>query len=100
MFLLFVSDNVNECYHTTVEYDPCISNESFKNRGCKYRTLLKDYKVIREQQMKIYSLIMIPRITPYEQLNFIKENISQTNVRDTKRRSYCGTYNTTTLNKM
>ena len=40
-----VSDNVNECYHTTVEYGPCMSNESFKDRGCKYRTLLKDYKI-------------------------------------------------------
>jgi Rad3-related DNA helicase len=39
------SDNANECYHTTVEYGPCMTNESFKDSGCKYRTLLKDYKI-------------------------------------------------------
>ena len=40
-----VSDNANECYHTTVEYGPCMTNESFKDIGCKYRSFLKDYKV-------------------------------------------------------
>ena len=40
-----VSDNANECYHTTVEYGPCMTNESFKDSGCKYRSFLKDYKV-------------------------------------------------------
>ena len=40
-----VSDDVNECYHTTVEYGPCMSNESFKDSGCKYRTFSKDYKI-------------------------------------------------------
>jgi Rad3-related DNA helicase len=40
-----ISDNVNECYHTTVEYGPCMSNESFRDSGCKYRTFLKDYEI-------------------------------------------------------
>ncbi|MGA8484337.1 MAG: ATP-dependent DNA helicase, partial [Nitrososphaeraceae archaeon] len=40
-----VSDNANECYHTTVEYGPCMTNESFKDGGCRYRTFLKSYKV-------------------------------------------------------
>jgi Rad3-related DNA helicase len=40
-----VSDNANECYHTTVEYGPCMTNESFKDSGCKYRSFLKDYKI-------------------------------------------------------
>lgn len=40
-----VSDNANECYHTTVEYGPCMTNESFKESGCKYRSFLKDYKI-------------------------------------------------------
>jgi ATP-dependent DNA helicase DinG len=40
-----VSDNANECYHTTVEYGPCMTNESFKDIGCKYRSFLKDYKI-------------------------------------------------------
>ena len=26
-----ISDNANECYHTTVEYGPCMTNESFKD---------------------------------------------------------------------
>src|SRR5215467_7866817 len=42
---LCVSNNVNECYHTTVDYGPCMSNEDFEGRGCKYRTFLKDYKI-------------------------------------------------------
>jgi ATP-dependent DNA helicase DinG len=40
-----ISDNANECYHTTVEYGPCMTNESFKDSGCKYRSFLKDYKI-------------------------------------------------------
>jgi ATP-dependent DNA helicase DinG len=40
-----ISDNLNECIHTTVEYGPCMTNESFKNSGCKYRSFLKDYKI-------------------------------------------------------
>ena len=40
-----VSNNASECYHTTVEYGPCMTNESFKDSGCKYRTFLKDYQL-------------------------------------------------------
>jgi ATP-dependent DNA helicase DinG len=40
-----ISDNAKECYHTTVEYGPCMTNESFKEGGCKYRSFLKDYKI-------------------------------------------------------
>jgi len=40
-----IPNNVTECYHTTVEYGPCMSNESFRDSGCKYRTFLKDYKI-------------------------------------------------------
>jgi ATP-dependent DNA helicase DinG len=40
-----VSNNVNECYHTTVEYGPCMTDESFKESGCKYRTFTNDYKI-------------------------------------------------------
>jgi ATP-dependent DNA helicase DinG len=40
-----VSDNSNECYHTSVEYGPCMTNESFNDSGCKYRSFLKDYKL-------------------------------------------------------
>ena len=40
-----VSHNAKECYHTTVEYGPCMTNESFRDSGCKYRSFLKDYKI-------------------------------------------------------
>lgn len=39
------SNNPIECYHTTPDYGPCMSNENFRKRNCKYRTFLKDYKV-------------------------------------------------------
>jgi ATP-dependent DNA helicase DinG len=39
------SDHVNECRHTSVEYGPCMTNELFRNNGCKYRTFVKDYKI-------------------------------------------------------
>jgi len=34
-----VSSNPNECYHTTADYGPCMSNLSFKY--CKYKIFLK-----------------------------------------------------------
>lgn len=40
------TDNVNECYHTSVEYGPCMTDDSFKDDGCKYKTFIKDYKII------------------------------------------------------
>jgi len=43
-----VSDNSNECFHATVEYGNCMTNEFFKSDGCKYRTFLKD-KLINER---------------------------------------------------
>jgi Rad3-related DNA helicase len=39
------SDHVNECRHTSVEYGPCKTNESFRDHACKYRTFVKDYKI-------------------------------------------------------
>lgn len=44
-----VSDDPNEYFHTTVEYGNCMSDEFFKGEGCKYRTFLKDYKIINER---------------------------------------------------
>ena len=40
-----LDSNNAKCRHTTADYGPCINNESFKNSGCKYRTLLKHYKI-------------------------------------------------------
>ena len=36
-----VSDNANECYHTTVEYGPCMTNESFKDSGSQIQNISK-----------------------------------------------------------
>jgi ATP-dependent DNA helicase DinG len=36
---------VEQCYHTTADYGPCMSNEGFGGRGCKYRTFEDDYRV-------------------------------------------------------
>ncbi|HET7390658.1 MAG TPA: ATP-dependent DNA helicase [Nitrososphaeraceae archaeon] len=42
------SSDVNECYHTTVEYGPCMTDESFRDSGCKYKTFTKDYKIDKQ----------------------------------------------------
>ena len=39
------SDNANECRHTSVDYGPCMTNESFQDHACKYRTFVKDYQI-------------------------------------------------------
>ena len=38
------SDYVNECRHISVDYGPCMTNESFQDHACKYRSFVKDYK--------------------------------------------------------
>ncbi|MFL6422429.1 MAG: helicase C-terminal domain-containing protein [Nitrososphaeraceae archaeon] len=42
------SNNVKECYHTTVQYGPCMTDEYFKDSGCKYRTFAKDYMISKK----------------------------------------------------
>ena len=39
------SNNTNECYHTTAEHGPCISNRDFSDDKCIYRTFEGNYKV-------------------------------------------------------
>ena len=53
-----VSNNANQCHHTTVEYGPCMSNEDFRKGGCKYRTFLKDYRAVSGQERKKYSSLI------------------------------------------
>lgn len=45
-----------ECYHTTVEYGHCMTDEAFKEDGCKYRTFAKDYQISNKgtKDEKIY----------------------------------------------
>ncbi|MGE5662115.1 MAG: helicase C-terminal domain-containing protein [Ignavibacteriales bacterium] len=38
----------SECKHTSVEYGPCMTDEAFRDNGCKYRTFPKDYTVIKK----------------------------------------------------
>jgi ATP-dependent DNA helicase DinG len=42
------SNEVNECYHTTAGYGPCMTNRSFMSDGCKYRTFPIHYKIINK----------------------------------------------------
>ncbi|MGA9155079.1 MAG: hypothetical protein WBZ36_31235, partial [Candidatus Nitrosopolaris sp.] len=34
------------CYHTSVDYAPCLSHPSFKKGNCRYKTNERDYTVI------------------------------------------------------
>jgi ATP-dependent DNA helicase DinG len=62
------SDNIEECRHTSVEYGPCMTNESFQDHACKYRTFVKDYKVTNKgtRDEQIY-------INKSDEINYQKE---------------------------
>jgi ATP-dependent DNA helicase DinG len=42
------SSNMKECYHTSVQYGPCMTDDSMKDSGCKYRTFAKDYMISKK----------------------------------------------------
>ena len=46
------SSNMKECYHTTVQYGPCMTDDSMKDSGCKYRTFAKDYMISKKGTME------------------------------------------------
>jgi ATP-dependent DNA helicase DinG len=62
------SDNIEECRHISVEYGPCMTNESFQDYACKYRTFVKDYKVTNKgtRDEQIY-------INKSDEINYQKE---------------------------
>jgi ATP-dependent DNA helicase DinG len=62
------SDDIDECRHTNVEYGPCMTNESFQDHACKYRTFVKDYKVTNKgtKDEQIY-------INKSDEINYQKE---------------------------
>ena len=62
------SDDIDECRHTSVEYGPCMTNESFQDHACKYRTFVKDYKVANKgtKDEQIY-------INKSDEINYQKE---------------------------
>jgi Rad3-related DNA helicase len=66
---LCTSSGVNKCYHTTADYGPCMSNESFEGRGCKYRTFLRDYKV-KKKGMKEEEVFIDQDTTDYYQQEY------------------------------
>ena len=84
---LCVSNNVNECYHTTADYGPCISNKEFEGRGCKYRTFLKDYKIsnkgTREEKVAINNDTMDHYEKEYSQWLHIK-NLKEQQLKEWK----------------
>ena len=73
---LCISNNVNECYHTTADYGPCVGNKEFEGCGCKYRTFLKDYKIsnkgTREEKIVINNDAMHHYEKEYSQWLHIK----------------------------
>ena len=40
-----VSNYARECYHTTAEHGPCMTNKDFRDSNCIYRTFERNYKV-------------------------------------------------------
>jgi ATP-dependent DNA helicase DinG len=60
------SDNANECRHTSVEYGPCMTNESFQKDGCKYKTFVKDYQVSAKRSKDEQIYIDKPAETNYQ----------------------------------
>ncbi len=63
---LCVSNNSNECYHTTADYGPCMSNEEFEGYRCKYRTFLKDYEIRKKGTKEEHVVINYDNSSNYE----------------------------------
>ena len=51
----------DKCSHTSVAYGPCMTEESFKGDGCKYKTCIQDYSTIykgtKNEQVYIDSIV-------------------------------------------
>jgi ATP-dependent DNA helicase DinG len=76
---LCASDNLEECRHTSVEYGPCMTNESFQDHACKYRTFVKDYKVTSKgtKDEQIY-------ISKSDEINYQKEFLQWLHLKNLK----------------
>ncbi|HZD33730.1 MAG TPA: ATP-dependent DNA helicase [Nitrososphaeraceae archaeon] len=57
---------ISECKHTTVEYGPCMTDDTFRDNGCKYRTFLKDYNVVKKGTRNESVFIPVVNIKNYE----------------------------------
>ena len=56
----------SECKHTTVEYGPCMTDETFRDNGCRYRTFQKDYSVVKKGTINESVFIPIVNIKNYQ----------------------------------
>jgi ATP-dependent DNA helicase DinG len=76
---LCASDNLEECRHTSVEYGPCMTNESFQDHACKYRTFVRDYKVTSKgtKDEQIY-------ISKSDEINYQKEFLQWLHLKNLK----------------
>jgi ATP-dependent DNA helicase DinG len=88
------SDTFGECRHTSVEYGPCMTNESFQDRACKYRTFVKDYKVTNKGTKDEQIFINRP-----DEINYQKEFLQWLHlknlkyVKESKEWKPCGYFN-------
>ena len=57
---------ISECKHTTVEYGPCMTDDTFRDNGCKYRTFLKDYNVVKKGTRNESVFIPVVNIKNYQ----------------------------------
>jgi ATP-dependent DNA helicase DinG len=57
---------ISECKHATVEYGPCMTDETFRDGGCKYRTFLKDYTVVKKATREESVFIPLENIKNYQ----------------------------------
>ncbi|MGB8934594.1 MAG: ATP-dependent DNA helicase [Candidatus Nitrosopolaris sp.] len=71
----------NDCPHTTVEYGPCMSDDKYI---CKYKTLLKDYKVSNKSTKREHVFLSPDTQNHYQDKYFqwshlenLKENIKR-----------------------
>jgi ATP-dependent DNA helicase DinG len=74
------SNNANGCCHTSADHGPCISNASFKDMGCKYRTPLNYYTTnnrgTREEEVFIDNDTLIYRQNEYFEWSYL-ENLKE-----------------------
>jgi ATP-dependent DNA helicase DinG len=58
--------SIIECKHTSVEYGPCMTDETFKDNGCRYRTFPKDYTVVKKGARDEAVFIPLANIKNYQ----------------------------------
>jgi ATP-dependent DNA helicase DinG len=58
---------ISECKHTTVEYGPCMTDETFRDNGCRYRTFSKDYAVVKKGTRDESVFIPLVNIKNYQE---------------------------------